>query len=1085
MASTYLKNFSGLIVNAKGIQLSDSFPLSHQDGIIKHINTSFHAKLVLSNTKKESFFLKNHIELSEDDIEHVNRIFDIDEIVNRTSSNGVFLTIKCSKIEFFIEKQEIKPSDELIDKVKGALKQYDPYNKLMDVFNSFGYFLPTKLVFGHKIYRIAHLIVNENSSEPKNKNDDVKWTTLENFSEYEIGQFLNQWEEYISPHNVDVSFFASVNGELIMKYELKKWIEDCLKSELDSLSVISCEGLYPLYEIFDLSLRQEVETVVNKQKMVLMTGRVPIKEPPPYSYCIKFPVCLKSNDYQVFGKIISRDGEPIDKVTIKFNAMDTNGFLIFVECQKVIENDSQIAWIIIGIPAKVGYFSTDTRKIKILSSGNASFALESVNYTEVKEFEVPKNLPPDTVFITTFKYPLSNYEPNFIGKIQYLDDKERLIIKVIDKEEDEDDEFSDKKSVSRNTSSDESYSANALKYSDHWYFLQNPDDDSMIYLNKIGQKISSAPIKTYEDLNIIKFKKFKYSESIKMSEENKMIIEEVIPEENIVKSDENNKKRKIDDNKYTSHLSVEHEIGSNNMTDNTIDGFQVVGDAVQPFLPLFQSVSTIVDSIVKAYKNGICNQRICLALIDRVEIAQQAVKSLQRQQMENEELFRKQDYYNAWVRFVTVLENINKFVKEVTQLSNLLKFLNANAVKDAFDKNIKEFEEIMNNVNDSLNEQIKELAQLSEKLDQLMKRTSSTDFQLLEAFKEPGINPQELISDPLENDSGKTILKRTYRGFKVACKKILVEKNDVKSHAEFAILHRLGTCQYIIGFHGHSKINNSPVMELCYQRIPYENIKSMPEIEQLVRSQKREKIMIEPSPIARELFKIIKQEAYEKFVTMSAFYKHISDNIIVYSLLLKMNEEPHCHACNFETLHVDVDYKMLSLNNIPVIKTLIPFEMGYKAHQEKNYKVAWECFSGLSDCGNNLAKYWKGYYLLSGYHVEKDMNAAIKLFKEAADNYVNEAQLRYAITLIKNNSKEYSEIIKYIKMSANNGNKIAYNNLAIIYMNGKFNELINKEKAKHYAKLAALKNSPKAIELLKKLNVENTFSDVEIFDDFY
>ncbi|CAG8552845.1 2957_t:CDS:1, partial [Dentiscutata heterogama] len=104
-----------------------------------------------------------------------------------------------------------------------------------------------------------------------------------------------------------------------------------------------------------------------------------------------------------------------------------------------------------------------------------------------------------------------------------------------------------------------------------------------------------------------------------MSQENKMIFEENMPEENTVKSDENNKKRKIDDN-YKPHLCGEYEIGS----DSIIDGFQVVGDAVQPFLPLFQSVQTIVDSIVKAYKNGKCNQKICLALIDRVEIAQQA-----------------------------------------------------------------------------------------------------------------------------------------------------------------------------------------------------------------------------------------------------------------------------------------------------------------------------------------------------------------------------------------------------------------------------------------------------------------------------
>ncbi|CAG8563955.1 28804_t:CDS:2 [Dentiscutata erythropus] len=483
-----------------------------------------------------------------------------------------------------------------------------------------------------------------------------------------------------------------------------------------------------------------------------------------------------------------------------------------------------------------------------------------------------------------------------------------------------------------------------------------------------------------------------------MSQGNKLICEESMPEENTVKSDENNKKRKIDDKNYKPHLSGEYEISS----DSVIDGFQVVGDAVQPFLPLFQSVQTILDSIVKAYRNGKCNQKICLALIDRVEIAQQAVKSLQRQQMENEERFRKQDYYNAWIRFVTVLENINKFVKEVTQLSSLQKFLTANAVKDAFDKNIKEFEEvckdlnftlavydinkkdienkkimedinvlnkIMNYVNDNLNEQKKELAQLSEKFEQLMKRTSSIDTTLLEAYREPEINPRELSLDHSENDSGKNILKRSYRGLKVACKKILVEKNDVKSHAEFAILRRLGT----------------------------------------FRNKKREKLLLDPSPIAQELFKIIKQawnhnpserpqvmnvlstlkEAYEKFVPKGAspmiLPKHISDsNIPSYSLSPNMNEGPHSDERNFEKL--PEDYKRLSLDNIP------------------------------------------------------------------------------------NNSKEYSEIIKYIKMSADNGNEIAYYNLAIIYMEGLYSEPINKEKAKHYARLAALKNYSKAIELLKKLN---------------
>ncbi|RIB12333.1 hypothetical protein C2G38_34018 [Gigaspora rosea] len=222
------------------------------------------------------------------------------------------------------------------------------------------------------------------------------------------------------------------------------------------------------------------------------------------------------------------------------------------------------------------------------------------------------------------------------------------------------------------------------------------------------------------------------------------------------------------------------------------------------------------------------------------------------------------------------------------------------------------------------------------------------------------------------------------------------------------------------------------------------------------------------------------KEAYEKYVPKGyspmIFPKHISDdNIPVYDLSLNMNVEPYNDGYNFEKFPEDC-----SLDNIPAIKSLIPFD---KAHQEKNYKAAWECFSGLAECGNNRAKYWKEYYLLSGYHVQKDMDAALKLFKEAADDNVPEA-LRYAFTLIETNSKVYSKTIKYIKMSADNGHKIALYNLGInIYMEGRYNEPINKEKAKNYARLAALKNYPKAIELLKKLNVENpSDEDVEMLD---
>ncbi|CAG8823355.1 13773_t:CDS:1, partial [Gigaspora rosea] len=89
--------------------------------------------------------------------------------------------------------------------------------------------------------------------------------------------------------------------------------------------------------------------------------------------------------------------------------------------------------------------------------------------------------------------------------------------------------------------------------------------------------------------------------------------------ENLMRSDENNKKRKIDDNNYQPQLSSEYD-KPGYITDNAADGFQVSENAVQPFLPFFQTVTAIVNSIMKAYKNGRCNQKICLAIVDRVEL---------------------------------------------------------------------------------------------------------------------------------------------------------------------------------------------------------------------------------------------------------------------------------------------------------------------------------------------------------------------------------------------------------------------------------------------------------------------------------
>ncbi|RHZ60880.1 hypothetical protein Glove_350g184 [Diversispora epigaea] len=127
---------------------------------------------------------------------------------------------------------------------------------------------------------------------------------------------------------------------------------------------------------------------------------------------------------------------------------------------------------------------------------------------------------------------------------------------------------------------------------------------------------------------------------------------------------------------------------------NMFNLIQTVGMVVVPFLPLFTAITKIVESLNLTRKNAKYNERICNALLDRVEIIQHAVKSLLRKHKENAENFREQNYYHAWVRLIDVLTNIEKFAKDVTQQAGLQKYSNTNVLQQAFDRNIKEFESV-------------------------------------------------------------------------------------------------------------------------------------------------------------------------------------------------------------------------------------------------------------------------------------------------------------------------------------------------------------------------------------------------------
>ncbi|CAG8681222.1 10972_t:CDS:2 [Funneliformis caledonium] len=127
----------------------------------------------------------------------------------------------------------------------------------------------------------------------------------------------------------------------------------------------------------------------------------------------------------------------------------------------------------------------------------------------------------------------------------------------------------------------------------------------------------------------------------------------------------------------------------------------------------------------------------------------------------------------------------------------------------------------------------------------------------------------------------------------------------------------------------------------------------------------------------------------------------------------------------------------------PICKTfrpLISLEEGIKAHNEKKYEIAWECFKNQSEIDNPKAKYWKAHYLYNEINVSKDVDEAIKLYKEAADEDVTEASFQYAMCILHHHGNNFNrqDYERYLRKAADRKHINAQFHLAEFYIHGNF-----------------------------------------------
>ncbi|CAG8835816.1 30636_t:CDS:1, partial [Racocetra persica] len=125
------------------------------------------------------------------------------------------------------------------------------------------------------------------------------------------------------------------------------------------------------------------------------------------------------------------------------------------------------------------------------------------------------------------------------------------------------------------------------------------------------------------------------------------------------------------------------------------------------------------------------------------------------------------------------------------------------------------------------------------------------------------------------------------------------------------------------------------------------------------------------------------------------------------------------------TMTLVIKFEELEFDN-NAFEMIMPLKEGielYYKGDEDSMQKAWQCFVANADLGNSMAKFWKGYYLSKGYVIDENLEDTKKLFKEAADYGIEDAQLNYAFILIKDmkDLEKQKEFLKYLKLLADQG----------------------------------------------------------------
>ncbi|CAG8770769.1 12729_t:CDS:1, partial [Racocetra fulgida] len=149
--------------------------------------------------------------------------------------------------------------------------------------------------------------------------------------------------------------------------DVNKWIQNSLKTEDKELEIIVYDNLVPVFT--QLEQHNLIERVYGlKGKQILFFEKTSI-DYDLESYQVSFPIMFYSNEYNLVGRIIHNNNEVLyDKGHIKIINLTKQGFQFTTNGSKNI--NLVFEWYVVRIPADVGIFTKEARKLNIKQISN-------------------------------------------------------------------------------------------------------------------------------------------------------------------------------------------------------------------------------------------------------------------------------------------------------------------------------------------------------------------------------------------------------------------------------------------------------------------------------------------------------------------------------------------------------------------------------------------------------------------------------------------------------------------------------------------------------------------------------------------